>query len=540
MLSVTRSFRSTIGLLVAAVLASCDGSSPTAASGEARVTLRLLTSATVRAVVLEVSGPGLEPATVVNIPVGADGTAVDTLIIPAGSARRFTATAVDTAGVVTHRADTTITLVGGMNPPLQLRLIPVEADLGVTVTFGGSRVTVVDTTTREMEVGDSLVIQAFATHQSGALLPMDSLRWGTSNPAFATVSGGKVVAVRPGTATISISYRGASAAVRVVVNGQPGQAGLIVSPSVISTTLGGGGQLTATLRGPDGSLIPDATVTWSTSLADVASVGNDGAVTANAYGIAYIVATSGGYRDSAEVVIGATGFSAATGLLAHYPFVGNANDDSGNDLHGTVRDATLTADRFGRADRAYRFNAMQDIVISDAQAINPLPLTISLWYLLDPLDGPNGQWSGDGNLFKKYQPAVWNGYAVLTGNREAGETQVVYPWYLASLGQGIIGDYAGPTFFQPNLGLSRWHHFVVVFEADKGTIYGNGLPVSSVPWRGEPGRATSGFQWQIGGCYQRCDEAEFYLRGAVDEVRIYERALSAQEVLALYGMERMP
>ena len=36
-----------------------------------------------------------------------------------------------------------------------------------------------------------------------------------------------------------------------------------------------------------------------------------------------------------------------SGLVAHYPFNGNANDESGNGINGTVNGATLTNDRFG-------------------------------------------------------------------------------------------------------------------------------------------------------------------------------------------------
>jgi hypothetical protein len=41
------------------------------------------------------------------------------------------------------------------------------------------------------------------------------------------------------------------------------------------------------------------------------------------------------------------------GLVAWYPFNGNANDESGNGNHGVVNGATLTSDRFGNAQRAF-------------------------------------------------------------------------------------------------------------------------------------------------------------------------------------------
>ena len=38
-----------------------------------------------------------------------------------------------------------------------------------------------------------------------------------------------------------------------------------------------------------------------------------------------------------------------SGLVAHYPFNGNANDESGNGNDGTVNGATLTTDRLGNS-----------------------------------------------------------------------------------------------------------------------------------------------------------------------------------------------
>src|SRR5450631_1606614 len=50
------------------------------------------------------------------------------------------------------------------------------------------------------------------------------------------------------------------------------------------------------------------------------------------------------------------------GLVAYYPFNGNANDASGNGINGTVNGATLIPDRFGIANRAYSFNGVDNYV----------------------------------------------------------------------------------------------------------------------------------------------------------------------------------
>ena len=50
------------------------------------------------------------------------------------------------------------------------------------------------------------------------------------------------------------------------------------------------------------------------------------------------------------------------GLVAYYPFNGNADDESGNGNHGTVNGATLTIDRFGNENSAYSFDGIDDYI----------------------------------------------------------------------------------------------------------------------------------------------------------------------------------
>ena len=50
------------------------------------------------------------------------------------------------------------------------------------------------------------------------------------------------------------------------------------------------------------------------------------------------------------------------GLVAWYPFNGNANDESGNGNHGTVNGATLTADRNGKANSSYSFDGVSNFI----------------------------------------------------------------------------------------------------------------------------------------------------------------------------------
>ncbi len=73
-----------------------------------------------------------------------------------------------------------------------------------------------------------------------------------------------------------------------------------------------------------------------------------------------------------------------TGLVLHLPFSGNANDASGNGLHGTVHGAAPTADRFGAPNKAYSFDGISNYIdIPDNAALEPTSLTLSVWMQFD-------------------------------------------------------------------------------------------------------------------------------------------------------------
>ena len=75
------------------------------------------------------------------------------------------------------------------------------------------------------------------------------------------------------------------------------------------------------------------------------------------------------------------------GLVAYYPFNGNANDESGNEINGTVNGPTLTPDRFEQPDSAYRFDSPSHIILPDVESINQLGAnySFSFWVFTENL-----------------------------------------------------------------------------------------------------------------------------------------------------------
>jgi hypothetical protein len=68
------------------------------------------------------------------------------------------------------------------------------------------------------------------------------------------------------------------------------------------------------------------------------------------------------------------------GLVAFYPFNGNAMDGSGNGNHGEVNGATLGKDRHGAEDKAYKFDGTDDdIRVNKLSGAFKDQITISVW-----------------------------------------------------------------------------------------------------------------------------------------------------------------
>ena len=246
--------------------------------------------------------------------------------------------------------------------------------------------------------------------------------------------------------------------------------------------------------------------------AQAASDGYYSVVISNAFG----AATSAVARLVVLLPV-AGGLAPNSGLVAYYPFNGNANDESGNAANGTPKNATLAADRFGTLNRAYHFSSTN---LSGITANVPglptgtAPRTISLWYQSD--------WSSTsertGYLFGyggSTNIAGWFGLRALS-----------YKWLTTTLWYGKWIATGMPTSD------GRWHQAVLVLVTNSPTLYVDGLAQT---WPVDPPLGTvvdsGGSPFQIG------SYGTEYFDGSLDDIRIYNRALSQAEVYQLYNAE---
>ena len=140
----------------------------------------------------------------------------------------------------------------------------------------------------------SLYIGADSTLTAKASDPNAKFTWSSSDESVAKVENGKVVAVAPGTATITVkaanyNYEETAATCTVKVSHDPKDNALTLSQSTLGLVAGESSALTATAKDPA------AKVTWSSSDTAVATVDAAGKVTAVAAGTATIIAKTNNY-----------------------------------------------------------------------------------------------------------------------------------------------------------------------------------------------------------------------------------------------------
>lgn len=207
------------------------------------------------------------------------------------------------------------------------------------------------------------------------------------------------------------------------------------------------------------------------------------------------------------------------------PFGGNANDLSGSGNNGIVSNATLTTDRFGNANSAYHF----DNTLNSHIAINSFStiastneLTISMWAKADITTS---------NCLFALSPDNQNDRCVGCAQySDAGSTMMVWDY-----GDIILngGRATVPSIPIDNTG---WHHYVFVvsqsgnvkFTYLDGTMNFNDMYNSSCSNKNLP--------FYIGGGFSNGTSSKIMWNGKIDDVTIYNRMLSSNEVSALYSV----
>lgn len=216
------------------------------------------------------------------------------------------------------------------------------------------------------------------------------------------------------------------------------------------------------------------------------------------------------------------------GLVAYYPFSGNANDESGNNNHGIVKNAVLCPDRKGNPKGAYLFGGLAKpayILIKNSNSLkfeNECSISLFVkpisWYGMDGWGRSTNNGAAH-TLFAKSHDRRGFALEYIGNSNEIRTHFATYEAWAQKIDVGVLkGDL-----------LNKWVHIVYSIGKSQVKVYINGqlksasnaIPDFSIINRQDIYLGKFSDHW-------------FPLNGVLDDVRIYNRALTENEVLQLY------
>ncbi|MFA6400273.1 MAG: LamG-like jellyroll fold domain-containing protein [Salinivirgaceae bacterium] len=219
------------------------------------------------------------------------------------------------------------------------------------------------------------------------------------------------------------------------------------------------------------------------------------------------------------------------GLVGYWPFNGNANDESGNGNNGTeiIGGVSFINGKFGQAAKFDGYSNPGHIKVNNSSSLQfSTEATFVVWVRLDAREGLDGWGNYSANGV----------HAIIAKDHDANQsfTECIYlsnqneltTW--AGAGGGNAGwDDKTPY---PNYSIGEWVQLTYVFNSTSSSKYINGI-LDTV--QTEIVNFSSANTQDL--FFGKYSDTWYPLNGAIDEVRIYNRALNEQEIKTLYNVD---
>jgi hypothetical protein len=215
------------------------------------------------------------------------------------------------------------------------------------------------------------------------------------------------------------------------------------------------------------------------------------------------------------------------GLIAYYPFNNTGVDFTGNGNDGVVYNITGTSDRNGKANAAYHFDGSTSYIqVKDNQALrlNGTDYTINTWVKLDQYNSTNGSF-----IVNKRTSGPADGWGFSITNYSSPNN--ILTKGLMFFGPGGTDPYALGTKV---LALNQWYMITTIYNYSKQQVsfYVNGVLDNVTTGIASPNAAITGDMFI--GSDNLLTTTNYNLKGSLDDMRIYKRALTIAELQKLY------
>jgi hypothetical protein len=194
------------------------------------------------------------------------------------------------------------------------------------------------------------------------------------------------------------------------------------------------------------------------------------------------------------------------GLVAWYPFNGNANDESGNGNNGVVNGSVLTPDRYAVTDKAYYFDGLNDNITVDILFDEP-ERSFFAWFRSAGSTGTNQI------IFLNDHQQLNHGHSAIAFHDQT---------LVLQSGTMPCGNQA--------LAYNTWYHAGAVRSSESTMYYFNGDLLCTVPNDNIYSSLGTFIKLILGSTH-----VDRFFFGEIDDIGIWNRALSASEIATLFN-----
>lgn len=212
------------------------------------------------------------------------------------------------------------------------------------------------------------------------------------------------------------------------------------------------------------------------------------------------------------------------GLIAYFPFNGNTNDESGNGNNAFANGPTLTEDRFGKPDSAYSFDGRDDfLIIPYHPSLYPPSLSVAVWVKVreEPVSG-------------KF--LLTSSGDVLTPPFDPFRLRLKISRKIAARFEGDEDGAHADLESKTKLDLGRWYFIVTSYDENTGEarLYINGSLEDATQVKMVLDRNELGYMIGARQNYDGQPDSTTHFAGSLDDIRLYNRAISETEIRALF------
>lgn len=219
------------------------------------------------------------------------------------------------------------------------------------------------------------------------------------------------------------------------------------------------------------------------------------------------------------------------GLIAHWKLNGNAADSSGNGLHGIAHNTTNATGINGQSNTAYYFDGSDAYVGVPYNSLMNMPTGFTISTVAQPQGFNNGTCQANVLLYRGHENSQgFYGMEMFDNTFDGNDCSAFDSTLFVFAGLGPNAFPITQWQYTPTIQSFTWYRVSITFKTDTFKVYVNGQ-LKSVSHTVSSNVGNSMDSLVIGRNYSNLVNYPYYFKGLIDDMKLYNHALSDTEII---------